>query len=276
VARYIVAVSGGVDSVVLLHKLVHEKKHQIVVAHFDHGIRSDSVADARFVKGLAEQYGLAFESRRAELGRHASEDTARTHRYEFLRDVAKQYKAQLVTAHHKDDTVETIAINMTRGTGWRGLAVMNSNDVLRPLLHLSKREVYDYALRKNLEWVEDKTNNTNLYLRNRLRKKIHTLSTRTTKQLVALRNAQLIVRDNIEAEEVSLQLVAPYSRYFFTHIDTVVAIELLRYIFDFSITHPQATRTLHGVKVAKAGSVIEVGGGQRLRFSLTEFIVETP
>src|SRR3989344_5293986 len=115
--NYIVAVSGGVDSVVLLDMLIKQKEHNLVVAHFDHGIRVDSDADARFVWELAKKYELSFEVRREELGDAASENTARSHRYAFLRDIAKKYSATIVTAHHADDVVETIAINLTRGTG---------------------------------------------------------------------------------------------------------------------------------------------------------------
>ncbi|MFZ1301261.1 MAG: ATP-binding protein, partial [Candidatus Microsaccharimonas sp.] len=91
---YIVAVSGGVDSVVLLDMLARASSRlpspgpQYIVAHFDHGIRDDSRDDAQFVKHLAETYGLVYESERVELGVGASEELARTKRYEFLRGVA--------------------------------------------------------------------------------------------------------------------------------------------------------------------------------------------
>jgi tRNA(Ile)-lysidine synthase len=81
--KYLVAVSGGIDSVVLLHKLVAAGEHELVVAHFDHGIREDSAEDARFVKGLAEHYGLPFVMKREELGKTAGEEQARTRRYAF-------------------------------------------------------------------------------------------------------------------------------------------------------------------------------------------------
>ena len=133
--RYVVAVSGGVDSVVLLDMVAQEVAPQrLIVAHFDHGIRPESADDAAFVKSLAKQYGLTFETKREELGANASEELAREHRYAFLRDVAKRYSATIMTAHHADDIIETIAINMTRGTGWRGLAVLDSPGIERPLL----------------------------------------------------------------------------------------------------------------------------------------------
>ena len=115
-ATYVVAVSGGVDSVVLLDVFSKIKHHTLVVAHFDHGIRTDSVHDARFVEALAKKHTLTFETLREELGADASEEKARDRRYAFLRSVAKKYDGRIVTAHHSDDAVETIAINMSRGT----------------------------------------------------------------------------------------------------------------------------------------------------------------
>ena len=106
--KYIVAVSGGVDSMVLLDMMVRAGAGELVVAHFDHGIRPDSHHDAAFVKKIAEQYGLPFESRREVLGETASEALARERRYAFLRHVAKKHNAQIVTAHHLDDLVETV------------------------------------------------------------------------------------------------------------------------------------------------------------------------
>src|SRR5690606_15740277 len=116
--------SGGVDSVVLLDILARSDRYDLTVAHFDHGMRPDSAADARFVEGLAAQYGLDFIGKREELGVQASEDRARSARYDFLFAEAKKRSAVVATAHHLDDVVESIAINIVRGTGWRGVAVL--------------------------------------------------------------------------------------------------------------------------------------------------------
>jgi tRNA(Ile)-lysidine synthase len=114
--KYVVAVSGGVDSVVLLDHLAGHPEYELVVAHFDHGIRDDSREDEAFVRSLAEKYNVPFESKREDLGKQASEELARDRRYAFLRSVAGKHNAQIITAHHADDAVETIAINLLRGT----------------------------------------------------------------------------------------------------------------------------------------------------------------
>jgi tRNA(Ile)-lysidine synthase len=183
--NYLVAVSGGIDSVVLLDMLANEKNHHLVVAHFDHGIRDDSAADARFVREFAKRYHLPFVTAREELGAGASEQTARSRRYAFLNAQAKEFGAVVVTAHHQDDVLETIAINVSRGTGWRGLSVFDNEKVIRPLLFLTKEKIREYARTKRLEWVEDSTNGETAYLRNRLRRKISAqLTTNQRKDLV--------------------------------------------------------------------------------------------
>src|SRR5687768_12752801 len=166
----IAAVSGGVDSVVMLHKQAQSNKKPIV-AHFDHGIREDSAADARFVEGLAQKYGLKFEVGKGELGANASEEKARRARHGFLRGLSKKYEGALIaTAHHQDDVTETAIINILRGTGRRGMSSLTESDIyLRPLINLNKQEIYKYALEHRLEWVEDETNQSDKYLRNRIR-----------------------------------------------------------------------------------------------------------
>jgi len=176
-STYIVAVSGGVDSVVLLHKMLSHKSPdnpnapKFIVAHFDHGIRDDSTLDAEFVRLLAEKHDLEFELGNGKLGPGASEAAARDARYEFLRTVAKKHDASMiVTAHHQDDVLETMIINMVRGTGPRGLGPMSSSiDILRPLLNSTKQELIQYANDNELEWREDPSNSDEKYLRNYIR-----------------------------------------------------------------------------------------------------------
>ncbi len=179
---YIVAVSGGVDSVVLLHKLLaklsvsepsipNPQSPIYVVAHFDHGIRPDSSSDAEFVRALSGKNGLTFELGEGNLGPYTSEATARDERYRFLRETKEKYQAdKIITAHHQDDVIESMVINMIRGTGARGLNPMSgSSDVLRPLIHKTKQELLEYAGEHDLVWQEDSTNADEKYLRNYVR-----------------------------------------------------------------------------------------------------------
>lgn len=261
---------------VLLDMMAKKYPGQLIVAHFDHGIRSDSAADARFVEELANEYQLPFVMKREELGMSASEVVARDRRYSFLRSVANQHKAKIMTAHHQDDIIETIAINIARGTGWRGLAVMGDETIERPLLKVAKQDIYDYALANSLEWVEDSTNSSDKYLRNRVRRRISSLYLSNREKLLALHKTQHVSRNQIDSEARRLMT---NSRHFMTMIDEQVAIELLRTWLNeqgLSLTRPQRLRLLHAIKTARPGQIFEAGPSCTIMFTRREFIVKNP
>lgn len=269
--KYIVAVSGGVDSVALLDMMARLPQHELIVAHFDHGIRPDSADDADFVRRLAEAHGLPFELRREELGPDASEELARMRRYAFLRELADRHDARIVTAHHADDVVETVAINMHRGTGWRGLAVLDS-DIARPLLDMTKAQLAEYARQEKLEWREDSTNADTKYLRNRIRQSVKHLSADDKRCILALRHEQAARKKLIKEEVARLVGKGPqYRRYFFTHIPTQVALECLRYITNAKLTRPQLQKALLAIKTAHAGTQTHIGNGLTLYFTSRNF-----
>ncbi len=174
---YIVAVSGGVDSMVLLHMLVNSEiqllksQPRLVVAHFDHGIRSDSHADAELVQKVAKDYGLEFVLGRGSLGPDTSEATARENRYAFLNEARETYGAEaIITAHHEDDVIETAVHNIMRGTGRRGLtSLASTREYVRPLLDMPKSRLVEYARQHHLKWHEDSSNVDTRYRRNYIR-----------------------------------------------------------------------------------------------------------
>ena len=223
--KVVVAVSGGVDSVVLLDMLAKKGEHELVVAHFDHGMRDDSASDARFVVALAERYGVPCEVRRESLD-GASEERARFRRYAFLFSVAKRHGAKLATAHHVDDVVETVALNIVRGTRWRGLAGMSDERIWRPLTKRTKSELIEYALGERLEWVEDETNRQAVYTRNRLRQKLARLPRDQQLQIYQLWISQQVQRREI-SREIEQGHFPIFRRYFMTMVDKTVARELL-------------------------------------------------
>ena len=168
---YVVAVSGGVDSMVLLDLLLTVPELYLVVAHLDHGIRKDSRQDRILVETTARMHNLPFEYREARLSRSVSEADARKVRYDFLDAVRQQYGAQaIITAHHQDDVIETAFLNLLRGTGRKGLSSLRSSDkILRPLLQASKQDIREYAKENAIRWREDSTNQDERYLRNFVR-----------------------------------------------------------------------------------------------------------
>ena len=242
--KYVVAVSGGVDSVVLLDLLATNFKLQttpktqfeFLIAHFDHGIRSDSDKDRHFVEDLAKKYGLPFESKREELGKDASEEQARIRRYEFLNNVKKKHQAKaIITAHHKDDVTETALINMVRGTGRSGLSSLKSQEIIRPLLKFNKNQIIEYAQKNNLAWREDPTNQDTKYLRNKLRK-IMSKSDDEAKE-----NLQKLINDGADRNQEIDKLLAglietatnddnKINRSFFIALGYQVSCELIAYL----------------------------------------------
>lgn len=174
------AVSGGVDSMVLLDLLRQKPKLELVVAHFDHGIRPESAADRKLVQRIAKSYGLPFVYANGNLGPKAGEALAREARYAFLRQVRDEQGAKaIITAHHQDDMLETAILNLLRGTGRRGLSSLKSRkDLIRPLLEWTKRGIREYAEEHDLVWSEDLTNEDEKYLRNYIR---HSILSRFTK-----------------------------------------------------------------------------------------------
>lgn len=169
--KYVIAVSGGVDSMVLLDIARQLPGVALVVAHVDHGIRPDSHKDRQLVEAAAQRYGLPFVCEEAHLGASASEAQAREVRYAFLQRMVDAHGAHgILTAHHQDDVAETAILNLLRGTGRRGLASLRSGDMLlRPLLHVSKQAVKEYARLHTIAWREDSTNLRDDYLRNYIR-----------------------------------------------------------------------------------------------------------
>ena len=120
---------------VLMH--IFRDDPETVVAHFDHGTRPSSLDDAEFVACEAARLGLPFYGARAELGPDVSEEQARISRYEYFDKLRCELGGEIYTAHHGDDLIETMAINLIRGTGWRGLAPFSRTGARRPFLETS-------------------------------------------------------------------------------------------------------------------------------------------
>ena len=176
--KYIVAVSGGVDSMVLLNLLLaqfsNESLYQFIIAHYDHGIRQDSKKDRLLVESVAKSNNLKFFYQEGHLSSMVSEELARRFRYDFLFSLQKKLKAdQIITAHHQDDLIETVIFNILRGTGRLGLSpLMNNSNIIHPLIKFKKTDIINYAKDHNLIWRDDSTNFDLKYSRNFIRHRI--------------------------------------------------------------------------------------------------------
>ncbi len=179
--QILIAVSGGLDSVVLLHLLAGGQL-RLGVAHCNFGLRgADADADEALVKQLAEGYGLPFYSTRFETEAYADSHgvsiqmAARELRYQWLNEVRKAHGYHFVaTAHHRNDQAETLLLNLTKGTGISGLRGMlpKAGYIIRPVLSCSRAQLEAYALAHKLTWREDASNQQSKYQRNLLRNQV--------------------------------------------------------------------------------------------------------
>src|SRR5205809_3596932 len=188
--RYLIGVSGGRDSVALLHWLVDLGYHKLIVCHLDHQLRGrSSRADARFVENLAGKYdvgldlALANVRALAERKNMSIETAAREARYNLYAKIAKKRRCHTIfLAHHADDLVETFLINLFRGAGATGLAAMREAStrriedvdltIVRPLLSVWRDEIDSYVRERRLKFREDASNKNLALLRNRIRRRI--------------------------------------------------------------------------------------------------------
>ena len=173
-APLLIAVSGGLDSMTLLHALARTSKDRIAaVATFDHGTGRAAARAVRHVERAARSFGLPVvvgrTTRVLDL-REGRESAWRQARYAFLRETAAARCARIATAHTEDDQVETVLMRSLRGSGARGLSGLYAgSDVLRPFLHLRRAVLEAYATRHGVTWVDDPSNQSREFLRNRVR-----------------------------------------------------------------------------------------------------------
>jgi tRNA(Ile)-lysidine synthase len=276
--KYVVAVSGGVDSMALLDLLTKQRGLELVVAHFNHGIRPDSETDEEFVRQAAERYKLPYEAGLGKLTADSSEAQARSARYKFLDQIKQKYQAQaIITAHHQDDLLETAILNLMRGTGRRGLTAISQNpDIIRPLLSFSKANILNYARKVKLEWREDPTNQDERFLRNFIRRRIVPKLNKIQRRQFLSEIHHLSPKNQIinqEIEKLSQYLVKDQSleRGGFIALPSEVASEVLmnflrqNHIRDFD--KKTTERLVIAVKTAKPGTKHDVNRGVKLEIT---------
>ncbi|WP_136481344.1 tRNA lysidine(34) synthetase TilS [Cognatitamlana onchidii] len=180
-AKLLVAISGGVDSVVLTH-LCHGIGLNIALAHCNFNLRgNESDADEDFVRRLAEQFNLEVFVQRfntdeyAKTNKRSTQMAARELRYNWFEELSNKLGYEyILTAHHADDNLETFLINFTRGTGIEGLTGIPevNGRFVRPLLSFSSEKILTHAKQEGIKWREDSSNKSVKYLRNKLRHEV--------------------------------------------------------------------------------------------------------
>lgn len=217
-ARLIIAISGGVDSVVLAH-LCKELNLTFALAHCNFNLRGEeSNADEDFVLELAEQLDVEVFIQNFDTQAYADENkrsiqmAARELRYEWFKELADQLKFDyILTAHHIDDNLETFLINFIRGTGLNGLTgipVIKGN-IVRPILSFSREQIEQYAIENTIIWREDSSNSSRKYLRNKLRHEVVPILKEINPNLLdSFQNTLENLNDTADIVQESLNAVA--------------------------------------------------------------------
>lgn len=275
----------------LLDMLTKQVGLDLIVAHVNHGIRSDSSEDEKLVRLFCMSHNIKLVFKKLHLGDKTSEEIARKARYKFLQLCRIKYKADaIVTAHHRDDLVETVIINLLRGTGWRGLAPFNQAGILRPLINTTKKSLISYAKKHNISWREDSTNNDQKYLRNLVRHslipKMQKIDRQWQSELLRQIRKQIRLRRKIETQLNVLltsfarqeldQLVV--SRYSIIALPQPVDYEFMQQIFRLqlgnSLVRELAEKAVMFAKDALPAKRLPLNATWQLRVTKTELIVE--
>lgn len=182
--KFLAAVSGGVDSVVLC-ELCRQLGLQFSIAHCNFQLREEeSERDENFVKSLGEKYGVDVFVKKIDTEMYAKEkkisiqEAARELRYDWFINLKEEKSfSYTLLAHHADDNIETLLMNFFRGTGLQGLTAMPDENltekfILRPLLNVRRKEIIEFAKQNNLQWVEDSSNLSSKYTRNFFRNEL--------------------------------------------------------------------------------------------------------
>ena len=174
----VLALSGGVDSMVLLDILCNnELKLKLIISHVNHNKREESIDEYNHIQNLAKKLNIPFEGYSIIDNEKVNfHDDSRNQRYTFFKAVAQKYKAsKIVVAHHLDDQVETTLMRITRGTSFSGYAGIpeirkdRNISIIRPLMEVTKDEIINYAKTFDITYYEDSSNDEDLYTRNRYR-----------------------------------------------------------------------------------------------------------
>ena len=177
--NFLLAVSGGVDSMVLFDLFTGADLH-FEVAHINYKLRElDSEKDRQLVEEICKENKIPFHlyqvTEKDKKPKNSIQDWARNIRYNFFRKIQQERNLDfIVTAHHLNDQLETFIINLSKASGIKGLSGIpaNENDIIRPLLAFSKEDIYDFAKENKIQFREDLSNQKNDYLRNKIRNQI--------------------------------------------------------------------------------------------------------
>lgn len=299
--RWLIGVSGGLDSMALMHMLREAGFRDVVVCHLDHGLRGrESAADARFVKRWAEKLRFSVEIARIDLRKQMAEsgeslETAgRNSRHHFFASIASKYRCKrLFVAHHLDDQAETVLWNLMRGShGCRGMRELSElvmdgvlMEVHRPLLGIRKSDLRAWMEERKLKWREDASNLVNDVARNRIRNEALPLLAEIAKRdisplLARAEQSDAALREVMDWALAKAELLDPQGQM---HLGVVRDLpEALRVHAIANFLRSKGITNISGALLESCVSMLDptspasvnLPGGRRLRRRAGRFFVE--
>lgn len=289
-----VALSGGADSIALLHLLVTLKDTMsltIAAIHIHHGLRVASDGEAAFVRDLCQRWKIPLHFEQVDLTADAysgmsTEEAARTARYKVFGRYLKAQGGKIALGHHMDDQAETVLLNLFRGSGAQGLKGMlpQRESYIRPLLCVNKSWIVNYCHINNLDYVMDESNQDVTFTRNRLRQEIMPLIERKVQPKLSehiSRTAQLLREEDSYLRELAIeaasQVIDAEACEVVLHNDRLIKLSLvlqrrvLRLAMEQSMGHIQdltfdhVEQMLALIKLGKTGKIIHLPKGWQMR-----------
>lgn len=284
----VVGVSGGADSVALLHILLTLRREKgspsrLVVAHIQHNLRGeDSRQDERFVRQLCADWGVECRVKDADVAALAAvwgtgtEDAGRRVRYAFFEELAEELApARIATAHNRKDNMETVLLHLTRGSGLQGAGGIppTSGNRIRPLVTCSREEIEAYCRENGLAYRQDSTNADTAYSRNRIRQKVlpELAAINPQAEEAFLRFSESVRQDNACLQALAAALVAevtaPEHRYRLAPIQAAppaIGVRALRQIVEGETgAVPETTHLRALLALPEQGGAVTLPGGRR-------------
>ena len=226
--KIVVGVSGGPDSISLLHLLIKYKQkfgYELVVCHINHLIREDSTDDEIFVENYCEKNNIKFYVKRIDVETYAKEnklsveDAGRRIRYDFFEEVRNKENAnKIAIAHNKNDNAETVLLNLIRGAGTKGLegirAFDKNRNIIRPIINVEKKDIISFCKKEKLEPRIDSTNSQNIYRRNQIRNDILPKLAEINPNIIdtLTRTSDIIYEENIFVDSVTAEMFKQFAK----------------------------------------------------------------
>lgn len=299
--RWLIGVSGGLDSMALMHMLKEADFRDVIVCHLDHGLRGrESAADARFVKRAAEKLGFSVESAKTDLRKQmvesgeSLETAGRNARHKFFASIASKHRCKrLFLAHHLDDQAETVLWNLMRGShGCRGMQEVSElvmdevrMEVHRPLLAIRKADLREWMDGRKLKWREDASNRVNDVARNRIRNEALPLLAEISKRDVSPLLARAAQSDAALTEAIDwalakAEVLDPQGRLHLGVVRDLPEILHVHAIADF--LRSKGITNISGALLESCAAMLDpatpasvnLPGGRRLRRRSGRFFVE--